>query len=333
MDINLSKNEIGALLIIQRLIQNQQPLNQQNIKHIAEIKLPTVLTKYDHIIDALRQKTLISGNNDEVLLTTNGEEQLKIVTQKHSLHAFFYNEYYQAVLTSKAHALFCEKVYGKNLGQHGMTDMAQLNVLLKEMQIAPAMSMLDFGCGDGRISEYIADATHAVVSGVDIADKAIELAQERTKEKQDRVQFYCANLDKDQSALPDNTFDRIIAIDSLFFVKDKKATLETFLKYLKKDGVLGVFYIFPQYPKGLRTEQTSFGKILNELGLPYYTKDFTAQNYEHWIKKKKVLLELESMFYQEGHEFLFKNRMAECQGGMENFHHYLFVIQVENTYP
>jgi hypothetical protein len=111
MNIDLGKNEIGALLIIQRLIQTQQSLNRQNIKHIAEIKLPAVFIKCDHIIDALRKKALISGDNDEFSLTTNGEEQLKIVTQKHSLHAFFYNEYYQAVLTSKAHAQFCEKVY------------------------------------------------------------------------------------------------------------------------------------------------------------------------------------------------------------------------------
>ncbi|MFC1974860.1 class I SAM-dependent methyltransferase [Chloroflexota bacterium] len=332
MNIDLSKNEIGALLIIQRLIQTQQPLNRQNIKHIAEIKLPAVFIKYDHIIDALHKKKLISGNNDEFLLTTKGKEQLKIITKKHSLHAFFYNEYYQAVLTSKAHALFCKKIYGKNLGQHGMTDMAQLNALLKEMQAAPAMSILDFGCGDGRISEYISDTTHTFVSGVDIADKAIELAQERTKEKEDRIRFYCANLDEDQGALPHDVFDRIIAIDSLFFAKDQKAILETFLKYLKKDGKLGIFYIFPWEPEGLRPEQTTFGKILTELGLHYYTKNFTAQNYEHWIKKKNVLLELEAKFYQEGQEFLFKNRMAECQGGLENFHHYLFVIKIPATH-
>jgi cyclopropane fatty-acyl-phospholipid synthase-like methyltransferase len=217
-----------------------------------------------------------------------------------------------------------------------MTDMGQLNALLTEMQIAPAMSILDFGCGDGRISEYIADTTHTFVSGIDIADKAIALARERTKEKADRIHFYCTNLDRGQSALPNNAlpnnaFDRIIAIDSLFFAKDQKAILETFLKYLKKDGQLGLFYIFPPAPEGLRLEQTGFGKIVNELGLPYDTKDFTAQNYEHWIKKKKVLLELEPMFYQEGQEFLFKNRMAECQGGLENFHHYLFVIKIPAT--
>jgi hypothetical protein len=55
--------------------------------------------------------------------------------EEHSLHARFYDAYYQAVLHSPAHALFCERVYGKDLAQHGIADMDQIALLLRELDL------------------------------------------------------------------------------------------------------------------------------------------------------------------------------------------------------
>jgi MCRA family len=42
-------------------------------------------------------------------------------------HVRFYNEFFARAATSKAHARLCERAYGRDLCQHGMMDMAQLD--------------------------------------------------------------------------------------------------------------------------------------------------------------------------------------------------------------
>ena len=325
MNNALNKNEIGLLLLIYRLHLTRRPLGRDTIVPFAEMKLPGVARDYDGLICALQERALIQGDSEAFSLTPDGQSLVDRVSQQYSLHAWFYDEYYQAVLHSRAHALFCERVYGKNLCQHGAADMEQLHTLLDELEVESPMSILDFGCGDGRISEYISDISQTFVSGVDIAGRAIELAQERTQGKHERLHFYWADIGTDHGVFPLEAFDRIIAIDSLFFARDQRVVLEALLGYLRPNGRMGVFYLCPG---DISSEQTVLGEALKELvGVSYYVRDLSVQNAQHWRKKKQVLLELESMFYEEGNEFLFKNRMAECNG-LEHFHRYLFIINV-----
>ena len=241
----------------------------------------------------------------------------------HSLHAWFYNEYYQAVTTSQAHARFCEQVYGINLAQHGMADMPQLRALMHELHLQPGMSLLDFGCGDGQISEYIADQYNLVVSGVDIAEQALKFAHSRTKEKRSHLRFYHADIERETGNFPGQTFDGIIAIDSLRFTNNQQIVIEKLLNHLRPDGRMGIFY---HCSDRLAAEETTLALALHKLNAGDYTLDFTQQNAEHWEKKKKVLKELEPEFHLEGSDFLFRNRLAECTG-MERARRYLFIIQ------
>jgi cyclopropane fatty-acyl-phospholipid synthase-like methyltransferase len=244
------------------------------------------------------------------------------VSQRQSLNAWFYNEYYQAILHSQAHSLFCERVYGKDLGQHGMADMGQLQVMLSELQVKPGMALLDFGCGDGQISEHIAEITQTCVTGVDFAELAIKLAQDRTRNKRDRVQFEWVDLEKKPGSFPPVNFDCILAIDSVFFAQDQNAVTQQLLNHLKPGGIMGVFYICPPH---VWAPETTFAKALDGLGVSYRVRDFSIQNTQHWKKKKQTLLELEPMFMEEGNAFLLKNRLAECDG-LANFHRYLYIV-------
>lgn len=312
----------GFLLLVQRVQQTGRVLGRETLVPFAEIKLPRVARGYDRLVRALQEQNWIRGSTQEFTLTPAGLEALRGACQNHSLHTWFYNEYYHAIVHSQAHSLFCQRVYGKDLGQHGMMDMAQLQDLIAELQIEAGMSLLDFGCGDGQISEYLADATQTFVTGVDLADQAIQLAQERTRAKRDRLQFTWADLERKQGHFPTESFDRIVAIDSLFFVQDQPAVTRLCLDHLRPGGRLGVFYICPPQ---VSAAETVFAAALTALGLPFRARDYTAQNTEHWKKKEQALLELESMFTEEGNDFLFKNRLAECQG-MQNFHRYLYVV-------
>ncbi len=95
----------------------------------------------------------------------------------------FYTRFYDALPRSPAHAEFCRRLFGMDLGQQGFSDMAQIHALLEAVQLRPGETALDIGCGDGRIAEYISDNTGARVTGLDLIPAAIASAQRRTKSK------------------------------------------------------------------------------------------------------------------------------------------------------
>ncbi|NHJ32309.1 MAG: class I SAM-dependent methyltransferase, partial [Asgard group archaeon] len=75
------------------------------------------------------------------------------------------NEVYRVLNSSKALANITKQVYGKNLGQNNMMTMPELNMLLEVLKITPEDSVIDLGCGTGKITEYISDVTQAQVIG------------------------------------------------------------------------------------------------------------------------------------------------------------------------
>jgi cyclopropane fatty-acyl-phospholipid synthase-like methyltransferase len=128
----------------------------------------------------------------------------------------FYERFYRAVAGSPAHAIFCERVFGRNLCQHGFADMAQLDALIAATQLRPGQAGLDLGCGNGLITEYIADRTGAHMTGLDYIPAAIRDAQARIARpdvsgaaaKSDRLAFVVGDINA--LDLPPAAFDVII---------------------------------------------------------------------------------------------------------------------------
>jgi hypothetical protein len=89
---------------------------------------------------------------------------------------------------SKAYSRFCELVYGTDLCQFSMVSMDQLAKLIELLDLDAGSRVLDLGCSVGRITEHISDATGAHVTGLDFAAPAIRRAQERTRDKNQRLE-------------------------------------------------------------------------------------------------------------------------------------------------
>jgi 2-polyprenyl-3-methyl-5-hydroxy-6-metoxy-1,4-benzoquinol methylase len=316
------RNSIGLILIIRRLIETGNPLSRQTIAGLAKIKLPKIAQKCDDLLRAMLQAGILEGDSDAFFLTPDGRNFADEISERYSLHALFYNEYYQAAGNSQAHALFCERVYGRNLSQHGVADMEQIACAVSELNAASARRLLDFGCGDGRITEYISDMTGMESVGIDIADGAIRLAQERTLAKRNRMNFYWADVEKSKGYCSDMKFDCILAIDSIFF-GNQEVILRWLAQRLAPNGQMAVFYFCPS---SIAAQHTQLAKAMEAIGLVYKFKDLTARNAEHCARKEKVLRQLEDMFREEGNDFLFKNRMAECTKTMSESHRYLYII-------
>lgn len=82
----------------------------------------------------------------------------------------FYNDYYSQISKSTAHAVFCEKVYRRNFCQEGMLTKLQLETLVETLKSSKNANILELGCGNGMLAEYISDKTGAHVVGVDFSD-------------------------------------------------------------------------------------------------------------------------------------------------------------------
>lgn len=237
-----------------------------------------------------------------------------------SMHNF-YKEYYAAVETSSAHKAFCEYAYGRNLCQHGFATMEQLSKLIQVSELATGNRVLDLGCGNGMIAEYISDATGAHVTGLDIEPCAISHANERTFAKRNRLEFFLGDLTR--TGLPSSSFDTLLSIDSIYFSDDYAETTRGWLALVRKGGQLAIYLshgVDPERPREtfdsetLMPDKTPVAVALKQSGLDYDTFDFTPHDYALAQRKKRILAELKPQFEREGNSFLYENRLAETLG-------------------
>ncbi len=233
----------------------------------------------------------------------------------------FYEKFYAATEESRAHAEFCERVFGANFGQHGFADLAQLDLLLSVTHLGPGNHALDVGCGSGLISEYLSDKSGAHITGLDFVEAAIRQARERTAAKVDRLQFTVGDMNA--LDLPPHAFDTLISIDTLYFPADLRKTIGQLKEALRPGGQMAVFFSHgwePWQPREefdastLAPEATPLGRALAAHSLPFRTWDLTAEDYRLARIRLQVLEELQPRFEAEGLGFIYENRDGDSKG-------------------
>lgn len=239
----------------------------------------------------------------------------------------FYARYYRALPQSPAYSEFCRQLYGMDLGQHGFSDMAQIDALLDAVQVGAGEAALDIGCGDGRIAEYVCDRTAACVTGLDLAPAAIEAALTRTHSKRDRLRFVAGDVAALEHLFVPASFDVIIAVDSLYFA-DLTDTVRQMKELLAPGGRMGIFYSHgadPWHPietfprDTIHPDAGPLARALVANGLHYRWWDFTAADYEHARRKKAIIESLRPGYVTEEDRFLCECRMGEAEGVMAAF--------------
>lgn len=229
----------------------------------------------------------------------------------------FYTRFYHAVASSKANAKYCAKVYGRNLSQHGFAEMDHIDQLIQIGGISDKSKVLDLGCGNGMIAEYIADLTGAHLTGIDFIPQAIQDALERTKMKRERIGFHV--MDFLHLNLPPASFDVIISIDTLYFTNILE-TLQGCIPLLKEDGSIIVFFDqscgpgtpIEDYPKELTLpDKTELAQALQQLGFSYQYWDYSNEMLAHLRRRRPVLEVLKKGFEEEGNSFLYESHLGE----------------------
>jgi len=242
---------------------------------------------------------------DQLLTHTDGMGQDNMFSKA------WYNEYFTRAYESPTHGRFCEAVYGRDLCQHGMMDVEEMEFLASLLK--PDEQVLEIGCSNGRITEYLAQASGSSILGVDYSDVAIAQARRRTLSKADRLAFQCVDLVADD--IPGERYDTIVAVDCIYFMGDYGTTISKLHAKLKPRGRMIVSAIQAKEEGDaedvLQPRRTRLAQILTTLSLTYQPYDFTANVRNHWIKNYDYSRSLHADFAAEGNAFLADARIAE----------------------
>jgi ubiquinone/menaquinone biosynthesis C-methylase UbiE len=90
-----------------------------------------------------------------------------------------------------------------------------------------ADSILDVGCGTGKLKEYLENKF--VMYGIDVSAQMISKARLRVYDN-----LYLGPAEEILSQLPSKSVDHIVALSSLYFIKDITSVVEEFIRIARK---------------------------------------------------------------------------------------------------
>ncbi|MBE8214754.1 MAG: bifunctional 2-polyprenyl-6-hydroxyphenol methylase/3-demethylubiquinol 3-O-methyltransferase UbiG [Endozoicomonadaceae bacterium] len=126
-------------------------------------------------------------------------------------------------------------------------------------------TVLDVGCGGGILSEAMA-LRGAEVTGIDLAEKSLQVAREHSKKTGVSIEYQCLSAER-LSEQESESFDIITCLEMLEHVPDPEKTIQACAKLVKPDGhlffstlnktlkswlfaIIGAEYILKLLPKG-----------------------------------------------------------------------------------
>jgi SAM-dependent methyltransferase len=324
---DITGDEWRLIAVLERLDKTGRLPTAEDIELMVTRKVPSITQDWRQIATVLEARGIVNVGA-AVMFTERGLAYRDAARRQGMLVRFFYDEFYEAAENSAAHSEFCRQVYGLDLCQHGTMDMAQLRLMADMLKDQGARRIIDLGCGNGMISEHIGDMLGAFVLGVDFSDPTIARANERVRDKSERMIFVAGDIGGMDPGKA-GAFDAALAVDSLYFVADLHKAVGSIRNILRPSGRLYAFWHFAPLPDGARDapENTRLAKALEANGFAYTTLDLTAENRGHWLLKKQVLLQLKDRFEREGNMFLYNNRMDECEGTLHEWSRFLYSAQ------
>ena len=218
---------------------------------------------------------------------------------------------------SEAFRRYSERVYGYPLVQFGTADMGQLEFMFAKLALRPGERVLDAGCGIGATTEFLSDNTLAHFTGVDNVEPVIAQARER---KRDRLEFVTGDLN--ELRFPADSFDAVISIDSLYFVKDLKTTVGRLRGLLREGGRMGFFhsqFLKPGEPEIMLTPQcTAMSLALGDCGVSHVeVEDLTGADLRFWERAMEAAEAMAPEFEAEGNGDLAQGRAGEGKAVLE----------------
>ncbi len=135
-------------------------------------------------------------------------------------------------------------------------------VLKKIIPLKNGQTVLDFGCGTGRITRELREILpKSKFVGVDVSETAIKIA----KKKYPWANFYSVQ-DGDKFPFKKNSFDLILAADVIEHIYNTQHTLLELNRILKKGGEIVITTPYYGFIKNLLIITLDFDNIFNPTG-------------------------------------------------------------------
>lgn len=307
--MDLDEAEIQVLVSVYGAERETAPADRESLEKGGE-RYSSFLEDWSEAFAGLAAKTMIEGDETGYRLTEEGRPLGRMYhRQRPDKYWYYFRDFYPAAHASRVHSRLCEGVYGKDLCQEGMVDMAALDDLLRHLDLGPGDHLLDLGCGAGGIAEYISDQTGCRVTGLDYSASAIAVANERTADKRSRLTFMVGDMNALE--LPAQSFDAAIALDSLYdslWITDLAETLSWVAGALKPGGQIAISQLQVRGkddpPDILEAGNTRLAQVLGKLNLAYEAHDHSSRNAAFWSNFKAVTTELFDDLEAEGNGFI-----------------------------
>ena len=299
-------------------LSRERPATRESIRQFGSAWFGRRLLELGPAFDSLLRKGLLQQDRTTWQLTETGAACFQELDQSETFYRYEYDNFFALSENSAAHALFCERVYGEDLNQHGLADRDELLQLLDFLDIQAGAYGLDLGCGNGRIADFLQRQSGAVFLGVDISPEAIRRAELIPNPQ---LSFQVGNMN---TLSLGERFDFIISVDTLYYAADLKETLRACLAHLRPGGVFACF--FSQWINGeeekprLAGRRTVLAAAFRELDQPFEFLGISEPGRLHWRRKRDVLVEMRPAFEAEGslalwdYRFREANRYAEWPG-------------------
>lgn len=207
-----------------------------------------------------------------------------------------YEAFYAMVKESNAFYAFCKDAFGEDFSQDGFSNKEQIDMILQYIPKKDNVHILDIGCGNGKVLGYLQKKTKSFIYGFDYSDEAIETAQSLFPENADFREGIIGQIE-----YPEEKFDVIISLDTLYFATDMTAFVAQVKRWMKKDSVFFVGYqegdVIQKTPNA---HTTMLAKALKTNDMIYEVTDISWQTYELLKTKRESALKHQAMFEEEG---------------------------------
>jgi len=245
----------------------------------------------------------------------------------------FYNEYeqfYQMAEKSEVFRKYCKKALGEDFSQDGFSDIRQVDRILKYIPQKEKVHILDIGCGNGKMLGYIQKRTGAYIHGFDYSKHAIQTAKILYPNQSDFREGVM-----DEIEYPDNAFDVIISMDTMYFTKDMTEFIAKVKRWLCEDGVFFAGYQEGDVvPKTKDENTTELAKALKKNQIAYEAVSITKECYE-LLKRKRQTADFYKKEFERAGEILWYEMLmqqTECvektlEGFCKDMARYLYVFR------
>lgn len=241
-----------------------------------------------------------------------------------------YEDFYAMAKESNAFHSFCKDAFGEDFSQDGFSNKEQIDMILQYIPQNDNVHILDIGCGNGKMLGYLQQKTKSYIHGFDYSEEAISTAQDLFRENAEFREGIIGQIE-----YPEEKFDVIISMDTLYFAPDMTTFVAQVKKWLKKDGVFFVGYqegdVIPKTPNA---NTTMLAKALKENSMTYEFTDITKQTYKLLITKRESAMKHQAMFEAEGHRQWFDMLIGQTAYINESFEQfkekmvrYIYVIR------